>query len=119
MNTKFMGEKALIEALRRASGLDLEDIQAKNIAQMYNRSRTDNPLVGGTPFDTGELRLSVNVDIGNYEIGYIKEYAPHVEYGHATPNGGFVQGQKFLKHNVEIQKPIFIADLKAALAKVI
>ena len=51
------------------------------------------------------------------EVGYTKEYAPHVEYGHRTRNGGFVQGQHFLKNNVDAQMPIYYKDLKEALKK--
>ncbi|MGL4282113.1 MAG: hypothetical protein ACRCSI_00220, partial [Eubacterium aggregans] len=57
------------------------------------------------------------------EIGYTKEYAPHVEYGHHQIVGryvpaigkqikkGYVPGQHFLKKNVEAQRHIFRQDL--------
>ena len=46
-----------------------------------------------------------------------RSYAPHVEYGHRTVNGGYVQGQRFLKRNVDTQRPIFKQDLIDQLKK--
>lgn len=82
----------------------------KNVTQMLNAARS-----GGTPVDTGELRLSS----GTYgdEMGYTKEYAPHVEYGHRTVDGGWVEGQRFLQANVETQRFIFYQDLLNAIKK--
>lgn len=91
----------------------------KNVTQMLNAARN-----GGTPVSTeqtrpggphGELRLSSNT-YGD-EMGYTKEYAPHVEYGHRTIGGGWVPGQRFLKKNVDTQAFIYYQDLLNAIKK--
>ena len=66
--------------------------------------------------DTGELRESSGVQ--GDEMGYTKEYSPHVEYGYRTVGGGFVRGQHFLKENVDTQRPIYKQDLIKELNKV-
>lgn len=89
---------------------------ARNI---YNRAVAP----GGTPVDTGELRQSAGVDVsGDAAImGYHKEYAPHVEFGHRTRGGGYVQGQHYLQRNVEAEAPAFkrllVDELKKALKR--
>lgn len=97
--------------LDRLSHVRFEAVIAKNMAQIYNRGKAD----GGTPVDTGELRLSLGHS--GDTVGYAKSYAPHVEYGHRTTNGGYVQGQRYLKRNVETQRPIFQQDLIDQLRK--
>lgn len=97
--------------LDRLSHVRFEAVIAKNMAQIYNRGKAD----GGTPVDTGELRLSLGHS--GDTVGYAKSYAPHVEYGHRTANGGYVQGRRYLKRNVETQRPIFQQDLIDQLRK--
>lgn len=53
----------------------------------------------------------------SHPMGYIKEYAPHVEYGHRTINGGWVPGQRFLKANADAQALIYYQDLLKAIKK--
>lgn len=84
-------------------------IAAKNATDMYNRGKA-----GGTPVDTGELRISLT-QVGMDEIAYVKDYAAHVEFGHRTVNGGYVEGQRYLEANVEEQKPIFKQNILDAL----
>lgn len=104
------GDRALAQALMRKSSTDFKRVGQKSLLEMRNRAvSSTSPATGGTPRDSGELRLSVTVS--GDEVGYIKDYAPHVEYGHRTRNGGFVPGQYFLKTNTNIQKPIFREDL--------
>lgn len=91
--------------LSRMSQVRFDAVVKKNMTQIYNRGKSD----GGTPVDTGELRLSLGQS--GDTVGYSKSYAPHVEYGHRTVNGGYVQGQLFLKRNVDAQRPIFRQDL--------
>lgn len=114
-------EDGLEKELGRLSAIRLEAVQKKQLTQLLDRARA-----GGTPVSTeatrpggphGELRLSSAVDFGSMRMGYGEEYAPHVEYGHRTRNGGFVQGQKFLHKNVETQRPIYIEDLKKQIRK--
>lgn len=105
------GIENLQDELNRLGGIRLEAIQKKQLINLLDRARAP----GGTPVDTGELRES-SVASGD-EMGYTKEYAPHVEYGHRTVNGGFVQGQRFLQANVEVQREIYREDVLKAIRK--
>ena len=114
------GIPALEKELQRLNSIRLEAVEKKQLTQMLNRARQ----AGGTPVSTektrpggphGELRLSSSTT--KDEIGYTKEYAPHVEYGHRTIDGGFVQGQHFLQNNVDIQRSIYKQDLQNAIRK--
>lgn len=89
-------------------------IAAQNI---YNRGVAP----GGTPFDTGELRQSMHVSVEGEEaeVGYSKDYAPHVEYGHRTTGGGYVEGQHFLQRNVEVERPDYERLLKENIEEVL
>ena len=87
----------LSKKLRSMSKIRFDAVVKKNVTQMLNRARS-----GGTPVDTGELRKSSGVS--GDEMGYIAEYAPHVEYGHRLVGGGWVPGQQFLKANANTQR---------------
>lgn len=78
----------------------------RQATEMYNRGKSD----GGTPVDTGELMGSLTQSGGD-EVGYSKEYAPHVEFGHRTVGGGYVEGQHYLEANVKAQEPIYKRQL--------
>lgn len=104
----------------RLSEVDLERVLVNNMGEIYNRgkqtyTKADFGPGVGTPVDTGELRESLGQSEDGLTVGYTKEYAPHVEFGHRTVNGGWVPGQRFLQNNVEIQKPILMKDLQNAL----
>lgn len=101
---------ALAEKLRSMNELRFNAVIKKNVTQMLNAARS-----GGTPVDSGELRKS-SATYGD-EMGYTKEYGPHVEYGHRTTNGDWVRGQRFLQANVETQRPIYYLDLINAIRK--
>lgn len=110
----------LADELHRLSHLRFDAVVLKNMTQIYNRGKQE----GGTPVSTeatrpggphGELRMSLS-QFGD-TVGYTKDYAPHVEYGHRTANGGFVTGQHFLKKNVDAQRPIFEEDLRRELRR--
>ncbi|WP_422122929.1 hypothetical protein DHX103_14455 [Planococcus sp. X10-3] len=110
MRVEWMGDTALIKELIRKSQTDFDRVGAKSLLELRNRAvKSKNPAQGGTPVDSSELRMSATVN--GDSMGYIKDYAPHVEYGHRLVNGGFVPGQYFLRTNVNIQKPIFREDL--------
>lgn len=103
--------------LQRLSSIRLDAVREKQTTEMFNRAKeSDIPEDGGTPVDSGEMRLSLGTIPGE-RVGYAKEYAPHVEYGHRTGNDGYVDGQKFLFHNVEIQEEIYREDLIGQLNK--
>ena len=97
--------------LNRLSHVRFEAVVIKNMTQIFNRGKAN----GGTPVDTGELRMSLGQS--GDTVGYAKDYAPHVEYGHRTVNGGYVEGQRFLQRNVRAQEPIFRQDLIDQLRK--
>ena len=97
--------------LNRLWHVRFEAVVIKNMTQIYNRGKAN----GGTPVDTGELRMSLGQS--GDTVGYAKDYAPHVEYGHRTVNGGYVEGQRFLQRNVRAQEPIFRQDLIDQLRK--
>ena len=115
------GFEPLEKELKRVSQVRFDAVCKKNMTQVYNRGKAD----GGTPVSTeatrpggphGELRMSLS-QVGD-TVGYSKSYAPHVEYGHRTRGGnGYVPGQRYLKKNVDAQRPIFYADLRKQLNK--
>lgn len=107
----FSGFDELIRKLSALSSVRLEAVIIKQAVQLAERARAS----GGTPVDTGELRMSIRND--NTSMGYGAEYAAHVEYGHRTKNGGYVPGQYYLLANVEQQAPIFKDDLLKQIEK--
>ena len=100
----------LANKLRSMNEIRFNAVIKKNVTQMLNTARN-----GGTPVDTGDLRNSSST-FGD-EMGYIAEYAPHVEYGHRTVDGGWVPGQHFLQANADTQRLIYYQDLMDALRK--
>lgn len=120
VSVKMTGMDALEKKLRQMNGMRFDAVVELQAADMVNRAAAShNPRQGGTPYDTGKLLQSVNKHgVGAAaEVGYTTEYAPHVEYGHRTKDGGFVEGQHFLQKNVEIQRPIYRQDLMDAIKK--
>lgn len=111
MKIEFDGIDELARELQRLNSVRFEGICKKQLKEMLGRARN-----GGTPVDTGELRKSSRSD-GKNEMGYSVGYAPHVEYGHRLRGGGWVNGQHYLKNNVDEQSAIFKEDLKDALLK--
>ena len=116
----LVGVEELENRLNQLNSVRWEAVRKKQTAQMLNRARQS----GGTPVSTektrpkgphGELRQSSSSS--GEEVGYTKEYGPHVEYGHRTVNGGFVPGQRFLQRNVETQRKIYKKDLLDAIRK--
>ena len=110
----LVGVDVLEAELERLNSIKLEAIQKKQVTQMLNRARNRGGA-SGTPVDSGELRNSSIADLNDFEMGYTAEYAPHVEYGHRTRNGGYVQGQRFLQANVDRQREIYKTDIRRAL----
>lgn len=122
MNIKIAfnnAEMAALEVTLAAKNkIKFNAVSKKQITQMYQRALSS----GGTPVSTeltrpggphGELRMSTGA--GQDEVGYTKEYGPHVEYGHRTVAGGWVPGQRFLQKNVNEQKGIYFVDLLKAV----
>lgn len=117
---KVTGMDELERKLRDMNRIRFDAVVELQANEMVDRAAAShNPSLGGTPYDTGEMLQSVNKYAAgaDSEVGYTREYAPHVEYGHRTIDGGFVEGQRFLQRNVELQQPIYHRDLLDAIKK--
>ncbi|AIU44389.1 hypothetical protein [Streptococcus pyogenes SSI-1] len=97
----------------------------KNLTEMFNRAARPP----GTPIGkntkrhkSGELlrsrrlkKVNSSKDVITGNFGYIKDYAPHVEYGHRiVRNGkqvGYANGTKYLFNNVKKQREIYRQDM--------
>lgn len=123
INIEFTGIRELEAELNRLNSIRWEAVRKKQVVEMLNRARAP----GGTPVDTGEMRLSSGSS--EDEVGYTKDYAPHVEFGHRQKPGryvpeigkqlkaSYVEGQRFLQRNVDTQRPIYRQDLIDAIRK--
>lgn len=111
------GAEELAQALMELSEVRYDAVAKTTALNIYNRGVG----AGGTPVDTGELRQSMgmSLDGDSAEVGYSKHYAPHVEFGHRTRGGGYVQGQHYLQRNVELERPRYIELLKENIRRVI
>lgn len=66
-----------------------------------------------TPVDTGELKRSIDVDYISQHtrlVGSDADYAPYVEHGHATRNGGFVEGAHMFEKGMHQLENRFMDD---------
>lgn len=113
INITIAGIPELEAELNRLNSIRWEAIRKKQVVEMLNRARAP----GGTPVDTGEMRDSSGADLNDEVMGYTTSYAPHVEHGHRIRSGGYVEGQRFLKRNVDIQRPIYREDLIKGIRK--
>lgn len=113
---ELRGLESLERELQRLNTIRFDSIVTKNLTQMFNRGKSNTPVSTeytrpGSPH--GELRQSLSKS--KEEVGYTKDYAPHVEYGHRIVRGGkqvgYVEGQYFLKKNLDIQRDIYREDL--------
>ena len=103
----FEDKDGFRRAVEDIQDLDWDGIAKKSLKQMYSRGKQQGP--GGTPVRTGQLRQSLGYS--GDEVGYTKEYAPYVEFGHRTKGGKFVTGRAFLKANMDRQQKILVADV--------
>lgn len=121
MRIELEGIEDIVAVMERLRELDLTPVFSKQIGDMWNRSNGTNAASGGTPYDTGDLKKSrfkkVNAKEGVF--GYNIDYAPHVEFGHRTRNGGYVPGQYFLRSNLEAQKKIYKSDVEKVVSKLL
>jgi hypothetical protein len=132
MKFEVKGVQPLVDKLKELSMADYDQVCEDTAVSIRNRGiKSHIPSQGGTPISTektrphgqhGELRESM-MAIGN-EVGYTKDYAPHVEYGHRVcrPAGnqiGYVEGKNFLATNVELEKPLFKERIKEMLKSMV
>lgn len=107
----FKGQAQLQAALERLQDPDLiQRVRVKQCKDMVSRGHAP----GGTPVDTGALRKSLKAAPDASGVGYLMEYAPHVEYGTQHQ-----RGQGFLKANRDAQEKIYIEDLTKAIEKTV
>ncbi|MDY3234508.1 MAG: hypothetical protein SOW94_08180 [Erysipelotrichaceae bacterium] len=95
---------------------DFNDVCVLTAAKLRSRA------LKYTPKKTGELRASLIAE--DNEVGYIKDYAPHVEFGHriCRPAGhqiGYVEGQHFFERAVNEEKPLFEQRCKHQLENIV
>lgn len=112
MNITVTGADELANCLKEMSEVRYDAVKLITLKNIYNRA-----VSGGTPVDTGELRQSAGMDADM--MGYTKDYAPHVEYGHRTRGGGYVEGQHYLQRNVETERPAFEKLVKNQIERLV
>ena len=122
MRIEWNGAEKLAQALYQKSQTEFIAVCKAGTTLLRNKARANTPVAKSTPWHTGgSLRHSLRMEMpsGNCTgvVGYTIHYAPHVEYGHRTRNGGYVQGQHFLQRAVEEAQPVFISNCKEALKK--
>ncbi len=118
ININVDGCERLAAALQQVSSIRFDGVAKITAQNIYNRAMAP----GGTPVASGELRLSAGVEVegqGKAVMGYTKDYAPHVEFGHRTRGGGYVPGQHYLQRNVEAERPAYKKLLIDNLKKVL
>ena len=129
ISVSVKGVDKLEKKLQKMNSVRFDAVVQLQANEMVDRATAShNPSLGGTPYSTeetrpggphGELLESVNMygKGQDAEVGYREEYAPHVEFGHRTKDGGWVPGQHFLQNNADIQRPIYREDLIKAIRK--
>ena len=124
LEIKLQGDDKVRGAFKKLQDLGgIKDLCVRQAQQMEERGKAALGTPGATPRKTGDLRKSLMTDTQMPDgagVGYTMEYAPHVEYGHRTRGGGgYVEGQHFLKTNMEEQAPIFERETKEYLQRFI
>lgn len=111
---RIKGLPALERGLQRISQAKFEAVTNKNMMEIFNYAGTPP----GTPRDTGELIRGRRIELSRpgdskwkARFGYVKDYAPHLEYGHRVRGGGYVSGRRYLEKNVKRQKETYRADI--------
>lgn len=103
MKIEVIGAEEIEQKLSELADVNWDDIQAKQGADMLERSDVI------TPYRTGNLRQSAYY--GDGEFGYTADYAPDVNYGHRTKSGGYVEGRHFLEEIVNAQAEKYREDV--------
>ncbi len=124
LEIKLQGDDKVRGAFKKLQDLGgIKDLCVRQAQQMEERGKAAMGTPGATPRKTGDLRKSLMTDTQMPDgavVGYTMEYAPHAENGHRTRGGGgYVEGQHFLKTNMEEQAPIFERETKEYLQRFI
>lgn len=113
------GAQALERLLRQKSEQDFVVVCKKTTTILRRQAAINTPVRKCR--EGGGLRRSLRAEIPAASragvVGYTREYAPHVEYGHRTVNGGWVNGQYFLKSAVDTARTDFIRLCREELKK--
>lgn len=109
IDIQVTGIEPLERVLGKLNAFRLEKVIRDNTTQLWNHMKSH------TPRDTGWLMNNLHAQPNDGIVGYTPEYAPHVEYGHRTVNGGYVPGQYFLKDGVDMQREVYRHDLLNAI----
>lgn len=110
-----LSDTGLREKLARLSAVDAQDALIAT-ARAITKSAQKY-----TPRKSGELVESLfqRVDGERATVGYTKEYAPHVEYGHRTRGDGYVSGQHFFRRAVNDGRRVFKTIVRQAVEEAI
>lgn len=111
IDVQVTGTDPLEKKLQELNSFRLEAVIIKNTTDLWNYMKPH------TPRKTGQLMNHLFAQPKEGLVGYTPEYAPHVEYGHRTVYGGYVQGQHFLHDGVNRQREIYKRDLLNAIKK--
>lgn len=113
------GVNELSAALRNGANLAVYDCVKEATVNLLTAAKVHTPVA---PVNGGKLKQHCYSELpqrssANPEgtVYYTMNYAPHVEYGHRTVNGGYVNGQYYLKAAVDEVTPEFQEKLKKAL----
>lgn len=127
MKVKITGFNELQRKMQKLSRKTLDYSVNRSLAEIADRAGQKyinrQYAQGWTPYDpknTSTAHLITTLSMRHAKrsaraegsVGYSAHYAPHVEYGHRTRNGGYVPGQRFLYRNQMKQKPKFITYAK-------
>ena len=118
-----ISEDGVTPMLDRLSDLDASDIVVATANELAKEAKE------AAPRDTGGLANSVRVEVDGSRgrVGYVAEYAAHVEYGHRQNVGQFVKaigkrlkapwvpGQNFFRPCVERSRERFRRRVREAI----
>lgn len=120
VSVKLDGVEVLYDKLKEKSEADFLAVCKETTTYLRNQARAN------TPVKTTELRKSLRQENPSNGkdgvVGYTREYAPHVEYGHRVVNRnretvGYVAGRYYLKKAVDAARTEFVRLAKEELKK--
>lgn len=107
---------------------DFADVVTATVNEIATNAKAATPVgkVNG-----GAMLNSIRTEVSGSEgrVGYVAEYAPHVEYGHRQTPGryvpaigkrlkaSYVPGQHFFKPVVERERPVFQRRIQEAVSE--
>lgn len=120
MSIKLTGADKLARKLYAKSQTDFISACKVGTTELFRRAKENTPEAPTTKHHKGgnlkkNLRMEAPSGSDPGTVGYTLHYAPHVEYGHRTVNGGYVQGQHYLQKSVDEAAPVFIDTCKEVL----